>query len=577
MYIPEFAPYLKKSGIINPIKIAKLGWSPEIEKLFKHYFWCSTPQELNHCVMNGVQTQPLCPSCNKPTKFYNNTSTYGKFCSNLCIGKSKETQQRKGELSKQRYANQLDKLKIKFPWISSVCEGLYCERKNILTQPTCPICNKLIRFLNTISYPTTCGYICSIKYRNQTNGDTIEKKRKATNLKKYGTEYYINSQAHKDRKNEFDEKRKITNLKKYGTESSQQKHWSPDTVKQLNDRAFLFDLHVNQKIPMYVIAEQLGVTACTVANYFEKLHIPINELLATSYYEKDVADYIKQISANELIETNQRGLLSFNREIDILVNRNFGIEIDSLYWHSYNTKETQHQIFKHQTKKFECQLSKICLFQIWDYEWKRARTKQIWKSKIALKLGVTNLITKHFARNLIVKEILDTKLVRAFVDENHIQGSTKGIGIAYGLFDSMGELISVMTMGKPRYNTSYEFELLRFCCKKYHHVVGGASKLLKHFERTHHPKSIISYANLRFSEGDVYLQLGFDYVRPTRPNYLYIDKSATKRLSRHACQKHKLKTLLTNFDDNLSEAQNMFNNGYKRVWDSGNLVFEKKY
>ena len=43
-------------------------------------------------------------------------------------------------------------------------------------------------------------------------------------------------------------------------------------------------------------------------------------------------------------------------------------------------------------------------------------------------------------------------------------------------------------------------------------------------------------------------------------------------------QKHKLKNLLNeNFDENLSERDNMINNGYRIYYDTGNLVYHKKY
>jgi len=38
-------------------------------------------------------------------------------------------------------------------------------------------------------------------------------------------------------------------------------------------------------------------------------------------------------------------------------------------------------------------------------------------------------------------------------------------------------------------------------------------------------------------------------------------------------QKHKLKDLLPNFNENLSEKENMKNHGYQIVFDRGNLVY----
>jgi flavorubredoxin len=42
-------------------------------------------------------------------------------------------------------------------------------------------------------------------------------------------------------------------------------------------------------------------------------------------------------------------------------------------------------------------------------------------------------------------------------------------------------------------------------------------------------------------------------------------------------QKYKLKDKLEVFDSKLSETQNMYNNNYRKIFDSGNKVNVKKY
>ena len=60
-------------------------------------------------------------------------------------------------------------------------------------------------------------------------------------------------------------------------------------------------------------------------------------------------------------------------------------------------------------------------------------------------------------------------------------------------------------------------------------------------------------------------------------NYFYIDMNE-KIINRMSAQKHKLKNLLNeNFNENLSERDNMINNGYRIYYDTGNLVYHKKY
>ena len=99
--------------------------------------------------------------------------------------------------------------------------------------------------------------------------------------------------------------------------------------------------------------------------------------------------------------------------------------------------------------------------------------------------------------------------------------------------------------------------------------------MLKHFERTYNPKSIISYADRRWSKGNLYSKIGFKQVSTSKPNYWYIVDGQLE--SRVKYQKHKLKNILEHFDESKSEVQNTKDNGYNRIFDCGNLVYVKEY
>jgi len=141
-----------------------------------------------------------------------------------------------------------------------------------------------------------------------------------------------------------------------------------------------------------------------------------------------------------------------------------------------------------------------------------------------------------------------------------------------GLFDK-NELISLMTFSKPRFDKNFEFELIRFASKKFSICVGCASKLFKYFIQKHNPKSIISYANLRWSNGNIYNVLGFKFHSITSPNYFYVNEFGEIVGSRIQFQKHKLKDILNNFDENKTEIENMVENGYIPIFDAGNIKF----
>ena len=123
---------------------------------------------------------------------------------------------------------------------------------------------------------------------------------------------------------------------------------------------------------------------------------------------------------------------------------------------------------------------------------------------------------------------------------------------------------------------SDKYELLRYCGNFNFTIIGGASKLLSFFEKKYKPKNIISYADKRWSNGDIYYKLGFIHVRDTQPNYWYFDRHY-KFYHRFGFRKSVLNKKLEYFNPELTEWENMKNNGWNRVWDCGNILFEKKY
>lgn len=101
-------------------------------------------------------------------------------------------------------------------------------------------------------------------------------------------------------------------------------------------------------------------------------------------------------------------------------------------------------------------------------------------------------------------------------------------------------------------------------------VVGGVSKLLSCIS-----DPLISYANRRYSVGKAYSNCGLLHSHDSPPGFQYTFSGIIVG-SRHNFQKHKLDKLLTNYNADWSEWENMKANGYNRIWDCGNLVFTRK-
>lgn len=169
---------------------------------------------------------------------------------------------------------------------------------------------------------------------------------------------------------------------------------------------------------------------------------------------------------------------------------------------------------------------------------------------------------------------------RALLEANHVQGNDI-CAISYGAFYE-DTLVAVMTFSEPRVamgakskdRTVYEgiWELSRFCTDVNYRIPGIASRLLSQFKREHSWKTIYSYADKRWSVGNMYYQMGFSLVSDNAPSYFYVVDG--KRKHRWNYRKDVLKTLFVNYDTELTEHENMAANGYWHVWDCGTLKFE---
>ena len=289
--------------------------------------------------------------------------------------------------------------------------------------------------------------------------------------------------------------------------------------------------------------------------------------------ETEILEYLTSLDANMKIISHDRSVLSGVYELDFYVpEKKLAIEYDGLYYHSSDKKDSKY----HLSKTKGCEQQGIQLLHIFENEWLDPVKNDIWKSVISHKLGCNSVI---YARNTVVREISSSDCY-AFCEQNHLQGgcrSSKNLG----LFTKEDELVAIMSFRKPRFNPAYDWELIRYCSKKYVSVVGGASKLLKHFRKLN-SGSIISYANRRWSTGDLYEALGFSFVRETAPNYFYyktLDGVTPENLELHSrleFQKHKLASKIEHFDANKSEFENMYQNGYRSIYDCGNLVYVLK-
>ena len=522
--------------------------------------------ERHFCLEKNITSPQICPICQKNfLNFRTDIRQYRPNCSTACAKKSKLTIQKRKQTCLEKYGDENFKNFDKIKQTRYEKYGSYSSKD----------------FYDKVKQTLL------LKYGSE-NYNNIEKY-KETCLKKYGVE---NPWQNEFFKNEQIEKFK---MKHNGVKCT---FLLPNVIEKtkngIRERAYEFTQKLTDKTLLTSKEEFLKVKDlnCDDAltfkcndcgtifkSYWNDGHTGLcpkckKDKYGISNSEKDVVDFIKSLSYD--VTVYHRSELNKNiispKHIDILVKKNdkiiLGIEYNGLYWHSY---EMKHDKQYHLNKTELCEKQGIQLIHIFENEW---LTKQeIVKSRLKNLLGIYDKII--YARKCQIKEV-DSKTSKNFQEENHIQGSVNSkvnLGLYY-----QDELISLMTFGKCRFDKKHEWELLRFCNKLGYHIPGAASKLLKYFEINYKPTSLVSYADRRWSQGKVYEKLGFKFSHKSDPNYWYFKNSDVSRIfSRVNFQKHKLKTKLNVFDILLSEYENMKANGYNRIFDCGNLVYEKVY
>lgn len=301
-----------------------------------------------------------------------------------------------------------------------------------------------------------------------------------------------------------------------------------------------------------------SVPVCTVCN-------PDLRKVGTSELEREVAKCIHDIVKYPLV-IGSRTIIPPD-ELDIFApEHNIAIEFDGIYWHSELAGKNR---YYHKKKTEAANKLGIRLIHIFENEWVLKRDIVISRLK--------NLFGKNrykiYGRKCKIAEI-DRQTSNMFLNKYHIQGDASA-SIRLGAFYK-NHLVAVMTFVRVRHDVHGGYELVRFASIYNFSCIGVAGKLLKDFENRYCPNRLKTYADVRWSEGNLYTMLGFRFIHRSNPNYFYF-KGNLDLKSRIQFQKHKLPETLDSFDINKTEWENMKDNGWNRIWDCGNMVFEKLY
>ena len=533
----------------------------------------------------SIENEGICQTCGCKTKFLGLGRGYSKVCSNKCISRKHTT----GYSGKCKICNkEFSSLEIHLNVAHNLNSKDYYDKYMLKeNENICLNCGSETKFISlNKGYTKTCSRKCTFELKKKTETHIIKEclfcGNKFESLKS-SNRFYCSEECF--RASELpSEKRKITNMEKYNTNFVFQSKNVKDKTKDNRMKKYYTSLFSSDRLddlvtPIFNINEYIGTKNKKYKFKCKKCDTIFDDTLSNgkipmcpkcfpnifikSKGEEEIYDFLKSLMNENEIIRNDRKILN-GLELDFYIpNKNIAIEFNGIYWHS--------EISGNKDKNYHLNKTKICLehgiqlLHILDYEWEL--NKEIVKSVISSKFGIYKC--RLFGRKCIVKEINNND-AKSFLDSNHLQGQINS-KICLGLIFN-NELVSLMTFGKNRFSKNNEWEMYRFCNKKYISIVGGASKLLSYFIKNYKPNKITTYADKRWSNGNLYEKIGFEKDNESNPDYFYF-KRFSEFFHRLSFQKHKLKNKLEIFDATLTEWQNMQLNGYDRIWDCGNIKF----
>lgn len=403
------------------------------------------------------------------------------------------------------------------------------------------------------------------------------------NKEKYGVDWVMQVP-------EIREKARQTCLKKYGVDNFAKSalHVATkltDPTKAKNCEEFRKDperyisINFENKPTLAELAESCGMRDSSAGWIISENHCEHLVHYTFSRMEDEVYSFLSESVNTEIVRNTFKVITPY--ELDLyLPEYKLAIECNPTITHNSSFAGFENDVPKstsyHKMKTDMCEDQGILLFHIFGYDW--SNKKDVIKSMLLNLVGANT--RKMFARKTKICEV-SSKDAYLFLSENHRQSpiySKINLGLYYD--DS---LISLMSFSKMRntIGTGIEnlddcWELTRFCSKLNYSVVGGASKLFKHFINKYHPTRVRSFSDRAHTIGSLYSILGFEKIRQSDPGYVWVDTKTDRAYSRVNAQKQNISNFLKDetLDLTKSEFELMESHGFVRVYDSGTVTWE---
>lgn len=531
---------LTEKSVLSEANFAKLF--PDIYKRVVDYsipFNITDWREMKYLYMNQINKRPVCVICGKPVKFRSVNKGYTDTCSRECD------------------------LELKSRSHKKIWNDYTKEEKE----------DRVKRMEDTREAKT--GY--RTPFANPDTRKQIEK----TMLERYGTLYYISEEGRKritdshqehreeidkkiaktwsektdEEKQEINQKRDNTCLEKFGVNNYSKTSEFHDYMSN-KSKSLWQDPDWKEKVKNTNL-ERYGVVYACLAK-----HVQESNGKQISQSNKEFAQLLKQCGIKDV--EFEFSLKKYSYDIKV---GNKLLEINPSYTHNstigpyFHGKhlEAKGKDYHQQKTNFAKENGYQCI-HIWDWDQ---------PEKIIYMLSTRERL---YARECEVKEV-NLEATKEFLNLYHLQNSCRNQEVRLGLYYNE-QLVEIMTFGKPRYNNKYEWELLRLCTRPDYIVVGGANKLFTYFIEQSQPASIISYCdNSKFS-GNVYTQLGMEYLCCSHPRCHWYNIKTKQHITDNLLRQRGADQLLgTSYGKGTSNKEILTKEGFVEVYDCGQSTY----
>jgi len=324
-----------------------------------------------------------------------------------------------------------------------------------------------------------------------------------------------------------------------------------DAIQIHGDKYTFEDLiYKNSSTHIKVNCRKHGLFEITPANLLQGYGCPKCRC-TFSKEEKEVDNFISELNVN-----TEKLKLKNGQELDIYIpDEKMAFEFDGLYWHCELKKDK----YYHSKKTYYCKEQDIRVIHIFEDEWLNKR--EVVESRIRNLLRKNH--SKIYARKCILQK-LDKVSVKQFLYKNYL-GYAFAPSINYCLkYDN--EIVAIMSFKNIKGDS---YELCNFCTILNTTVIGGFSKLLRHFILDFKPKDIISYVDKRWNCENNFVSNGFKHIKDTDVDYTYIIGHKRENKSKYC----KRKLVEQGFDKNKTEHNIMYERGIYRIYDCGRMIY----